>query len=145
MIHQHPEGVAGAIAVAVAAAQAWRTRDESCADAATQIWDAVIAGTPKSDVREGLLEGRDLSEVDAGEAAARLGNGSRISAMDTVPFVVWSACHGLADYQEALWQTVAVGGDRDTTCAMVGGIVILRHGLASVPETWRGAVEDLDW
>ncbi|HEX9595880.1 MAG TPA: ADP-ribosylglycohydrolase family protein, partial [Anaerolineales bacterium] len=54
--------------------------------------------------------------------------------MDTVPFCLWSAAHNLDNYEEALWQTVAGLGDRDTTCAIVGGIVALSSG--NVPLAW---------
>lgn len=40
------------------------------------------------------------------------------------------------DYEEALRQTVSVLGDRDTTCAIVGGIVVMYAGLESIPKVW---------
>jgi ADP-ribosylglycohydrolase len=42
---------------------------------------------------------------------------------DTVPYAIWCAARHLDDLVEALWATVSVGGDIDTTCAIVGGIV----------------------
>ncbi|WP_435831892.1 ADP-ribosylglycohydrolase family protein [Catellatospora methionotrophica] len=47
---------------------------------------------------------------------------------------------------EALWTTASVGGDIATTCAIVGGIVAARTGLAAVPATWLDACEPLpEW
>jgi ADP-ribosylglycohydrolase len=143
--HQHPEGVAGAIAVATAAASAWSTRDRPIDEATDTLWRDVLDRTPESDVRDGLGTAEALGDVGIQDAAAELGNGSRISAMDTVPFVVWSACHALDDYEDALWRTVSAGGDRDTTCAMVGGITALRHGVDGIPGRFLDALEELDW
>ena len=42
-----------------------------------------------------------------------------------------------------MWQTVSALGDRDTTCAIVGGIVSLQVGQAEIPAEWRDAREPL--
>jgi ADP-ribosylglycohydrolase len=65
-----------------------------------------------------------------------LGNGTRVSAQDTVPFALWCAARHLGDYEEALWQTVSGLGDRDTTCAIVGGIVAVSTGVEGIPGLW---------
>jgi ADP-ribosylglycohydrolase len=85
---------------------------------------------------------------DAGvdEVVARVGNGSRISAQDTVPFVLWCAAHHLRDYEAAIWTTLSGEGDIDTNTAMVGGIVAPAVGLERIPAAWREAREPLpDW
>jgi ADP-ribosylglycohydrolase len=76
-------------------------------------------------------------------AVNRLGNGSYVVAADTVPFCVWSAARHLDNYAEALWQTVYGLGDRDTTCAIVGGIVALSADRRTVPDTWLRSREPL--
>jgi hypothetical protein len=43
-----------------------------------------------------------------------------------------------------LQRTVAGMGDRDTTCAIVGGIVALSAGRESIPRAWLSAREPLD-
>ena len=73
----------------------------------------------------------------------RLGNGSRVSAQDTVPFALWCAGEYLDNYEEALWLTVSGFGDMDTTCAIAGGIVALYTGVEGIPEVWRAAREPL--
>jgi ADP-ribosylglycohydrolase len=35
-----------------------------------------------------------------------------------------------------MWQTLSALGDRDTTCAIVGGIVAMFAGLKSIPPIW---------
>ena len=77
-------------------------------------------------------------------AAPLLGNGSRVTAPDTVPFCVWAAARfGGESWEEALWQTVSALGDRDTTCAIVGGILALAKGYDAIPQAWLQARESL--
>jgi ADP-ribosylglycohydrolase len=139
----HPEGQAGAAAVAVAAAWAWRTRASRAGGGfARGMLEDALAHTPASQTRDGIaraLELPDATNVPA--AVAALGNGSRVSAPDTVPFALWSAARHLDDFVEAMWHTVSGLGDRDTTCAIVGGIVAAAG--APIPEAWRAAREPL--
>jgi ADP-ribosylglycohydrolase len=79
-------------------------------------------------------------------AAYELGNGRRTSARDTVPFALWAAARNLSDYEQAFWTTAGAGGDVDTTCAIVVGIVAAHVGLDGLPDHWRAACEPLaDW
>lgn len=66
-----------------------------------------------------------------------------MTAPDTVPLCVWAAARFGGSFEEALWQTVSALGDRDTTCAIVGGIVVLATGLDGVPAAWREGREAL--
>ena len=75
-----------------------------------------------------------------------LGNGVKVSAQDTVPFCLWCAAKYLDNYEEAMWATVSALGDRDTTCAIVGGIVACYTGVEGIPPDWLAAREPLpDW
>ena len=84
-----------------------------------------------------------------------IGSGGRVlfggpaaaaAAGDAVPFVLWCAGEKLANYEEAIWLTASGGGDVDTTCAMVGGIVSLYSGLSGIPTDWIARREPLpDW
>jgi ADP-ribosylglycohydrolase len=47
------------------------------------------------------------------------------------------------NYEEALWETVSALGDRDTTCAIVGEMVVMQTGVAAIPESWRNVRERL--
>ncbi|GAB4455219.1 MAG: hypothetical protein OHK0029_10960 [Armatimonadaceae bacterium] len=79
-------------------------------------------------------------------AAGILGNGILVSAQDTVPFCLWSAGEKLDNFAEATWQTVTGFGDRDTTCAIVGGIVAAYVGTEGIPADWIASREPLpDW
>ena len=78
------------------------------------------------------------------EAAYEFGNGSRVLALDTVPFALWVAATHLADYPAAITACVEAGGDVDTTAAIVGGIVAAyATGPDGVPAVWRQRREPL--
>lgn len=140
--HAHPEGIAGAVAIAAAAAFAHQTRDQPFDPAA--FMEHVLNETPGTYVREGIEEARQtLGERSVALAAQRLGNGSGITAGDTVPLCCWLVCRHPDDFHEAMWQTVSALGDRDTTCAIVGGILACRVGVAGIPASMRAAREPL--
>jgi ADP-ribosylglycohydrolase len=126
--HAHPEATAGAVAIAVAAA---------LNRAGTLHPHDVAERVPDSVVRKGLLDAGHLeADTPIEEVARILGNGRRISAPDTVPLAVWCATRHSDNLVEALTLTATAGGDVDTTCAMVGGIVAGRAGLGTVPPEW---------
>ncbi len=136
--HAHPEGIAGAVAVTVAAAVATAGRLDG---QRPPLLRAVAAHTPAGRVHDGLIEATGLA--DAGHAAYALGTGTRAMAQDTVPFALWVADHYLADYPGALAACIAAGGDVDTTCAIAGGVVAAYTGLDGIPAAWRSAREPL--
>jgi ADP-ribosylglycohydrolase len=133
--HAHPEALAGAIAVAVAAALAWQLRGSTTIPGS--FINQVLPLVPASTVREGLERALHLSPDSSLETAVyELGAGERITCMDTVPFCLWNASRFLDDYPEAIWSTVKAGGDIDTNAAIVGGIVALSAEEHRVPSTW---------
>lgn len=140
--HFHPDGQAGAIAIAVAAA--WASQWPKTRAPVSELFDAVLAHTPPGATRRGLEKARNLPLDGKPETAAQaLGSGSRVISEDTVPFSMWCAARHLDSYEEALWATVSGFGDRDTTCAIVGGIVALSAGRESIPAAWLSAREPL--
>jgi hypothetical protein len=98
--------------------------------------------TPAGRVRDRLPLVARVGD-DRARAAELLGNGSQVMAADTVPFAIWCALQFLGDYEAALWCCCDVGGDVDTTCAMVGGIVVGATGEGGIPVLWRAAREPL--
>ena len=143
-----PEPPAGwllAIAVAVAAALAWQmgqgTR-ERCAEA---LLLEVVRRTPAGATRTALERAAALPlQSEPGVAVEQLGNGSWILCSDTVPFALWCAARHLGNFEEALWTPVSGLGDRDTTCAIVGGVVALSVGHEGIPERFASAREPLE-
>ncbi|XVQ10478.1 ADP-ribosylglycohydrolase family protein [Spirillospora sp. CA-255316] len=131
--HAHTEGIAGAVAVAVAASLAATATAET-------LFEAALDHARGTYVRRGLQRARDLKEATPEQAAHVLGNGSRITAQDTVPFALWAAARHLDDYQAGVRACVTVGGDMDTTAAIAGGVIATRTGP---PPEWLGFREPL--
>jgi ADP-ribosylglycohydrolase len=139
--HAHREGAAGAVGVALAAALA--CRGEDC-PAGPRYIAAVLDRLPDGKLKARATAALNLpGEIPIDRVVAALGNGSRVSAQDTVPLVLWCAARYPDDFTEALWLTVSALGDRDTTCAMVGGIVACRVGHEGLPGDWLGRREPL--
>ena len=142
--HAHAEGIAGAIAVALAAAQAIRLVDADTLPTRAEFLDLVRAGVPDSNVRGGIGRAIHLAaDASVRLAVAALGNGEQLSAQDTVPFALWCAAGNLGSLEDALWTTVSGLGDRDTTCAIAGGIISARTGVGSLPDAWHASREPL--
>jgi ADP-ribosylglycohydrolase len=163
--HAHREGIAGGIAAAVAGAYAWKHRDTRADDATKRgLIETVLSFTPEGQVRDGIERAAKLGfelakepevklldhgttvvpfDVSIVPIVRQLGNGSRISCQDTVPFCVWAAARHLDDYLAAIITTIRAGGDIDTNCAIVGGIVALAVGIDGIPEDWRKDREEL--
>jgi len=136
--HAHPDGIAGAVAVAVAAAAVFAGERDPRA-----LLEMVVARTPAGPTRTNLSRAIPLLRAEAITVAIELGNGSGVISSDTIPFSVWCAATHLADYAGALWACGEVGGDIDTTCAIVGGILVGAVGLEGIPADWRAAREPL--
>jgi ADP-ribosylglycohydrolase len=142
--HAHPEGIAGAIAVSVATSIAGQLSRDNRYVTRQEFVDLVYPYVPAGIVSEKIRHARDLApgaSIDL--AVAALGSGSQITAQDTVPFVLWCAGEKLTNYEEAIWLTASGGGDVDTTCAMVGGIVAMYTGLEGIPADWIAYREPL--
>jgi ADP-ribosylglycohydrolase len=136
--HAHPDGAAGAVAVAIAAALATSriARDKLIAE--------VIRFTPPGETLEGLRRAADTDlAADPAAVGRQLGTGLDVAAHDTVPFSVWVAARHLDSYEEAVWTAAGQHGDRDTLGAIVGGIVVMATGEDAIPVLWRAAAESV--
>ena len=139
--HAHKEGQAGAVAIALAAQHAW-LRSRGAAEGT--VWDHALAHTPRSETRGAIEAARGFpAEADAREAAEALGSGWGVIAQDTAPYCLWCIARWGDDYEEAMWNTVSGLGDRDTTCAIVGGAVALSCRAETLPAEWVEAREAL--
>lgn len=143
--HAHAEGIAGSVAVSLAAAMAWNTRMLPLESARKAIWQKVLELTSAGETHEGLRKASLVPLEMSGENAARiLGSGFLVTAPDTVPFAIWCALRHLNNYSEALITTLEGDGDCDTNCAIVGGIVALRVGSEGIPPLWLKSREPLN-
>jgi ADP-ribosylglycohydrolase len=141
--HAHPDGQAGAIAVALAAA--WMVSEfDPDQPRSHRLIEFVLKHLPETETWWRLKKALTLPlEMLPQTAALILGNGSQVVSSDTVPFCLWCACRHPADYAEALWNAVGVHGDMDTNCAIVGSLVALGAGRDGIPAEWLAAREPL--
>ncbi|WBB95874.1 ADP-ribosylglycohydrolase family protein [Solwaraspora sp. WMMA2080] len=143
--HAHPEAILGAVAVAVAAAEAGWSRLTRSRPEPAELLDVVLGHLIDGRLMSGIVRARQLLGVGVAEAAYELGNGSQVLAFDTVPFALWVAATRLDDYPAAIHACVEAGGDVDTTAAIVGGVVAAYTGSGpgGIPERWLARREPL--
>ena len=142
--HAHPEGISGAIAVAVGAACAANCRGDAVTRQA--FIDMILPYVPDSEVKNGLKRAREINSTSVAHVTAMIGNGYKVTAQDTIPFTLWCVGEMLNDvntYEDALWTTASGLGDIDTNCAIVGGIVSLYVGYEGIPDEWLQKREPL--
>lgn len=139
--HYHSEGVAGGVAVAVAAVLA----AQEFSGEPTAFLTEAAAFVPPGETKTRILRAAEMDDAwTPEEVALELGSGEAIAAWDTVPFCLWCVAHNQISYEEALWNTLAGLGDRDTTCAITGGIMAAALGTQAIPPTWLASREPLD-
>lgn len=130
--HDHPEGIAGAMAIA---SISWKlSRGEKNPDG---VWEIIFKATPPGEVYKGLMKATALDYgTSLGTAIKMLGNGQHVICQDTVPICCWMITRGMAKnqtYEEVLTDVAALGGDIDTNGAIVGGCYAL---ISDPPEMW---------
>jgi ADP-ribosylglycohydrolase len=146
--HHHPDGQAGAIAVALAAAFETRRREHGQPVTETtgkELMAFVGRHVPAGPTAQGLDRARVMLEEGASviKVAGELGSGFAVLSSDTVPFSIFCAASCLGRYEDAIWTTLEGLGDRDTTCAIVGGIVASGSGADAIPRDWLRRREQL--
>lgn len=136
--HTHPEALAAAAATALAAAWSWQHRsDRSDQTDHSAMLKWVARFTPESVTRERIERvAGELWDTPVDSLICTIGNGNSLLAEDTVPLCLWVAAHHPRSYEDAIWAMVSCGGDVDTNCAIVGGIVALATGRESIPREW---------
>lgn len=104
--HSHPEGIAGTIAVALAAAIVWQNRIEGLEKTRAQTWQTMLAMTPRGETWDGIQKAAAMPiEMSPDMAARILGSGYLVTAPDTVPYALWCALRHLDNYQESILST----------------------------------------
>lgn len=141
--HTNIEAIAGAIAIAIAAALASQYHSKR-KPSRREFVEGILPFVPASRLLSKLYQVQDLpSSASVQLAVSALGNGKNLLAVDTVPFVIWCASGHLDNFEEAFWTTLSGLGDRDTNCAMVCGIVACAVGIGGIPDRWIQSRESL--
>jgi ADP-ribosylglycohydrolase len=139
--HANEEAIAGAQAVALATALAVQV-GKGKSYSPSQFIEAIITELEDTDTRAKINKSLSVPYSYTIETVRTiLGDGTRMLAQDTVPFAIWCAAHNLLSFEEALWKAVSILGDRDTICAIVGGIVGMSATPSTVPALWKESVE----
>lgn len=143
--HAHPEAKVGAVAVAVAAAITQNMSNTGEKLAPDDFLCQILEHLPDSDTKSKINKARHVPvDYHIDSVVAILGNGTKMTAQDTVPFALWCVAHYHSHFEEALWKAVSALGDRDTICAIVGGIVILSAPESTVPGLWAASTESFE-
>ena len=110
--HAHPEGIAGAIAIAVATALAWQARQTGKLPTRQEFLEQILPHVSDSVVSENIRHALNLApDTSLQQAVSALGNGSGISAQDTVPSycgaqaAIWTITRKLSGILSAPWAT----------------------------------------
>lgn len=140
--HANREAIEGTKAIALAAAFAIREKlgmeKFGQQDFIRNIQHELMDSDMKSKLNKCLyLDGNPSMEL----LVKTLGNGIKMTAQDTVPLVIWMLSRYRNNLEECLWNTVSALGDRDTTCAIAGGVSILCCEENTVPE-WITLIEN---
>ena len=148
--HCHPEGIAGAVAVAMMSYmicewkynltaeyhRGWGLCDvgEKTKDT---LYDILLDYVPEGQVYNGIVKARDLPlDTPIAKLIEILGNGTHVTCQDTVPLCIFLTIRGLVrkeSYETVLIETCKCFGDVDTNCAIVGGMVGI---ISPPPEKW---------
>lgn len=138
--HAHMEGIVGAMAVAAASALLLNKKLGNYSGEGITFLRDVADRLPESDTRSKILSAVSVKKESSIDfVISVLGNGSRMTAQDTVPFCLWCAAYYHTSAEEALWTAVSALGDRDTICAIVGGMVSLFAD--EFPQQWLSRME----
>ncbi|QHT70147.1 crystallin J1 [Rhodocytophaga rosea] len=141
--HANHEASVGAIAVALAASLAVKSKETGITLSPIKFLENIISYLEESDTKSKISKSLHIpASYRIETVTAILGNGTKLLAQDTVPFALWCAAHHLTDFEEALWTAVTGLGDRDTIGAIVGSIVILSAKEETIPKVWVDSVED---
>jgi ADP-ribosylglycohydrolase len=146
--HAHPEGQAGAIAVALASMIATQLalglREEQTP---AEMLNEIIEMTPNGPTCNGLSLAVELLGIPPREAGRQLGTGVQIIAEKTVLLALWCAMSHLKSFEDAIWTLMnALEGpesDSDTLAAIVGGIVAIPV-FDTIPRLWLDSAESIE-
>lgn len=164
LTHTDPRAIAGARVVAHAAAHSSTAGRLTGHDVAT-LWNdpgvhAVIAADAESEAswhEVGATLIAHLGVRDDGSApdtnprarlfeladALGLHEGVTGYVLHTLPMAMAATVLFGDDFEGAIDAVVKLGGDTDTTAAIVGALLGVRTGSAGIPEDWRSGVRDL--
>ncbi len=143
--HSNIEAIAGAIAIAVGTALTTQLFIDNQTLAPIGFIERILDELPACDTKSKIAKSRSVPyDYQIETVRTILGNGTNMTSQDTVPFAIWCTAYNLDNFENALWKAVSILGDRDTICAMVGGMTIMSSKSESIPNTWVSLVEKIE-
>lgn len=140
--HTDPRACLGSLAIAQAAAMA-AVGNTVSADDYCQALQQLIAGEDAAAVNEfmrlmELVRTAVNSGADVADLLGRLNLTRGVSGYiyHTVPVVLFLWLRYQSDFHRALETIIRLGGDTDTTAAILGGIIGARVGRQGIPQQW---------
>lgn len=143
--HSNIEAVTGAVAIAVGTALTTQMKFDNSILTPPEFIDKILMELSDSDTKSKISKSKSVPySYQIETVKSILGNGTNMTSQDTVPFAIWCTAHNLESFEEGLWKAVSILGDRDTICAMVGGMSIMSSKTENIPNTWVTSVEKID-
>jgi ADP-ribosylglycohydrolase len=143
--HSNIEAVAGAIAIAIGTALTTKMKIEKHILSPIEFIDKILSELPDTDTKSKISKSKSVSyDYQIETVRTILGNGTNMTSQDTVPFAIWCTAYNLENFENGLWKAVSILGDRDTICAMVGGMTIMSSNEKNIPNIWTSSVEKID-
>lgn len=140
--HANIEAIEGAKAIALATALATQKSLLSIELSEQEFLQKIYNELEDSDLKSKVNKAISfLGNYSIETLVYALGNGIKMTAQDTVPLALWCTSRYIHDFDKGLWKTVSALGDRDTTCAMVGGILMMSAKEDSIPANWLNSIE----
>lgn len=144
LTHTDPRALAGALAIARAAAAIVHRHGADDPDA---LLSQLLADTDDRELAAALELARDhLRRRDSPETfACSLGQTGGVSGYihHTVPVALYCWAFTPRDFAAAIDAAVRLGGDTDTVAAIVGGLAGAATGPDAIPPTWLAGIRDL--
>ncbi|HLP63129.1 ADP-ribosylglycohydrolase family protein [Flavobacterium sp.] len=143
--HSNIEAITGALAISIGTALTTKMKSENQLLSPIEFIDKILEELPDSDTKSKISKSKSIPyNYQIETVKSILGNGTNMTAQDTVPFAVWCTAYNLENFEEALWKAVSILGDRDTICAMVGGMTIMSTKTENIPKKWITKVEKFE-
>lgn len=143
--HSNIEAISGAIAIAIGTALTTKMQVDNDVMSPMEFIDHILNELPDTDTKSKISKSKSIPyNYQIETVKSVLGNGTNMTSQDTVPFAVWCSAYNLNNFEEGLWKAVSILGDRDTICAMVGGITIMSSTAENIPNLWLKSVEQVE-
>jgi len=139
--HSDPKAEVAALAIAETAA--WMATDRVDADALLgtlqrlsedQEWQTLMAHAHSALSTQESVSGFAMKIGAAGGVSGY--------AYQTVPMAIYAALRHPDDFELAMTETLACGGDTDTVGAITGALIGARVGVTRIPKAWRANIAE---